>query len=57
MRNQGISKMKEIRGFSLIEILMVAGLVAVVGAFLMMISDPHWRLGTWKWRFAPFPLK
>ena len=40
MKNQKISKMKDIRGFSLIEILMVAGLVAVVGAFSMMIIGP-----------------
>ena len=40
MKNQRISKMKDIRGFSLIEILTVAGLVAVVGAFSMMIIGP-----------------
>ncbi len=40
MKNQGISRMKDIRGFSLIEILMVAGLVAVVGAFSMIIIGP-----------------
>ena len=32
--------MKDIRGFSLIEILSVVGLVAVVGAFSMMIIGP-----------------
>jgi Tfp pilus assembly protein FimT len=40
MKNQGISIMKDIRGFSLVEILMVAGLVAVVGAFSMTIIGP-----------------
>ena len=40
MMNQRISKMKDIRGFSLIEILMVTALVAIVGAFSMMIIGP-----------------
>ncbi len=40
IKNQVISKVKDIRGFSLIEILMVTALVAVVGAFSMMIIGP-----------------
>jgi type II secretory pathway pseudopilin PulG len=40
MKNQGISRMKDIRGFSLMEILLVTGLVAVVGAFSMIIIGP-----------------
>ena len=40
MKSQEISKMKDIRGFSLMEILMVAGMVAIVGAFSMMIIGP-----------------
>ncbi len=40
MNKPRISKMKDIRGFSLMEILLVAGLVAIVGAFSMMIIGP-----------------
>ncbi|MFQ5541749.1 MAG: Tfp pilus assembly protein FimT/FimU [Candidatus Binatia bacterium] len=40
MKNQKISRMKDVRGFTLIEILMVAGMIAVVGAFSMMILGP-----------------
>ncbi len=40
MKNQEISRLKDIRGFSLMEILMVAGMVAVIGAFSMMIIGP-----------------
>lgn len=40
MKNQKISRMKDVRGFTLVEILMVAGMVAVVGAFSMMIIGP-----------------
>ena len=40
MNKPKISKMKDIRGFSLMEILMVAGMVAIVGAFSMIIIGP-----------------
>ncbi len=40
MKNQGISNIKDIRGFSLMEILLVAGLIAVVGAITNMIIGP-----------------
>jgi Tfp pilus assembly protein FimT len=40
MNKPRISRMKDIRGFSLLEILMVGGMIAVVGAFSMMIIGP-----------------
>ena len=40
MKNQGISKIKDIRGFSLIEILLVTALVVIVGGVSMMIIGP-----------------
>ncbi len=40
MKKPRISRMKDIRGFSLMEILLVAGLVALVGGFSMMIIGP-----------------
>ena len=40
MKNQGISRMQDIRGFSLMEILLVAGLLMLVGGFSMMIIGP-----------------
>ena len=40
MKNQGISKMKDMRGFSLSEILMVTALVVIVGGISMMIIGP-----------------
>ncbi len=40
MNKPKFSKMKDIRGFSLMEILMVAGMVAIIGAFSMMIIGP-----------------
>jgi len=40
MKNQGISKLNDIRGFSLMEVLLVAGLVMLVGGFSMIIIGP-----------------
>ncbi len=40
MRNQRISRMKDSRGFSLMEVLLVAGLVMLVGGFSMVIIGP-----------------
>jgi len=40
MKNQGISKLNDIRGFSLMEVLLVAGLVMLVGGFSMIFIGP-----------------
>jgi len=40
MKNQEISKVKDIRGFSLLELLMVMALVVIVGGISMMIVGP-----------------